>query len=230
MRPLRRRIGGYHRVSPERVRARSGSRRRDHRREPARPDTCECRSESVRSPRGAGREQYLGPPTKAWVESRLETLEEGEMPPVTNGIAVRVQGCRQLKANDRRDSRGQVDREHTRVATLGPLEPIDADAHASRHLAQAHTAIDPGVDEFICEALAKERAAPRSHGRHAFAARHRRIMADGDCLALIGDCHVSGIFVEERRLRGPCAPPSVSFQLVQPTLVVPPRRATSEVV
>ena len=85
------------------------------------------------------RERHLGPPTEARMDARSESVEDGKLRAVTDGIARRIGAQGQVEADD-----GAVgtDEFEARVGDLTPLEAADAgvraaDCRSDLRLAQA---------------------------------------------------------------------------------------------
>ena len=106
------------------------------------------------------------------------------MRPIADWVTDREERDRQLEPNDRSDSRREVDRQGTRISTLGSNDPVGTHADPARDLADADAAPDPRANELICDPLAQQAAPACPDCRDAVSTRHEPTITDAASLPL----------------------------------------------
>jgi hypothetical protein len=93
------------------------------------------------------RNRNLRAPMQSWREPFMQTSEEGKVPAITNGLAVRVESNAQLEAKDGRDFRGEVDPQGAGLAAERSDHRIGADAESTGELTDAEPGGSTGIVE-----------------------------------------------------------------------------------
>ncbi|TMK30466.1 MAG: hypothetical protein E6G61_06620 [Actinobacteria bacterium] len=131
------------------------------------------------------RHRHLRAPSKTGVQTAPEAIEQRELRPVSDGIAIEMEGCGELEAHGRGDPSGQIDRERALLAALCTLDPMWAHPDNASDLANAQPAGDASSAEITANAVAKESTSGRSQRSDAFSARHGSTIGTAPHPALI---------------------------------------------
>jgi hypothetical protein len=106
------------------------------------------------------------------VQTAPEPIEQRELRPVSDGIAVEMEGCGELEAHGRGDPSGQIDRESRLARHALHARPMWAHPDNASDLANAQPAGDASSAEITTNAVAEESTSRRSQRGDAFSARH----------------------------------------------------------